>query len=209
MHNTDPQRRVIVSICGPAGSGKTVLSKLLVERLGPDVAVRVPSDRYLMPAQEPLDRYLRRPVRYDWPLLDRALDVPDGTAVLTPSFDFRRFTRREQPDRRPFITRPVLVIDAIKPYPATTIRVYIDAPSEIRRARLIERDAARGSRSADQWEQLELTRIHLEQRCIDYDLLLSGMDDPAGNVEAIIMCLTRSAKRQASRIWPDGTIETS
>jgi uridine kinase len=122
MKSTDPPRRVIVSICGSAGSGKTLLSKLLVDQLGPDVAVRVPGDRYLTPAREPLDLYLRRPVRYDWRLLDRDLDVLNGTAVLTPSFDFQRFARRDQPDRRPFITRPVLVVDAIAPYPAATLR---------------------------------------------------------------------------------------
>jgi uridine kinase len=209
MKSADPPRRVIVSICGPAGAGKTRLSKLFVEQLGPEVAVRIPGDRYLMPAEQPLDLYLRRPVRYDWRLLDQALDVPDGTAVLTPSFDFQRFTRRDQPDRRPFITRPVLVVDAIEPYPAAMLRVYIDAPTEVRRARLIDRDAARGSRSADQWEQLELTRIHLDQRHIDFDVVLSGMDDPADNAGAIIKCLARSAKRRAPRVRSDGTIGTS
>lgn len=194
MKSTDIRRRVIVSICGPAGSGKSVLSKLLVDRLGSDTAVRIPGDRYLMLAEEPLDLYLRRPIRYDWRLLNRALDVPDGTVVLTPSVDFQQFVRREQPDRRPFITRPVLVVDAIEPYPAATIRVYIDAPSEIRRARLIARDAVRGSRSADQWEQLELTRSHLERCHIEYDVVLSGMDAPAVNVEIVMRDLieTRS-----------------
>jgi uridine kinase len=193
MKSGDPRRRVVVSICGPAGSGKTLLSKLLVERLGPEVAVRVPGDRYLMPAAEPLDRYLRRPVQYDWCLLDRAHDVPNGTAVLTPSFDFQRFARREQPDRRSFITRPVLVVDALEPFPPATIRVYIDAPPEIRRARVVSRDAARGSRSADQWEQLELSRVHLAQLDIEYDVVLSGLDDPAGNVEAVKEHLGRNS----------------
>jgi len=73
-----PLGRVVVSLCGPSGSGKSRLAQALAERLGTATSVRVPADDYLVPANEAREAYLRQPLQYDWALLGAVLATPMG-----------------------------------------------------------------------------------------------------------------------------------
>src|SRR5262245_22507104 len=112
---TENPRPLILSICGPAGVGKSQLAKALVERVGPDRCTRVPTDYFAVPAAEPLPVYFTKPLRYDWPLVTQVLALPEGTATSTPDFDFDRFRRLAATGGRPFTIRRVMIFDAIEP----------------------------------------------------------------------------------------------
>src|SRR5215213_100447 len=86
-------RMAILSIYGPAGAGKSQLAKAVAERLGSDRCARVPADYYLLPTGVQPAIGFREPLRYDWALLRRLLDLPKGTATSTPDFDFERLRR--------------------------------------------------------------------------------------------------------------------
>src|SRR5947209_6776955 len=102
MSPESPASRFVFSICGPSGAGKPQLAKALVSLLGEDTCTRVPTDYYLLPADRPLDEYLRLPVQYDWPRLEHDLVAPDGVGLTTPDFDFDSFVRRAERGGRPY-----------------------------------------------------------------------------------------------------------
>ncbi|MGH2558388.1 MAG: hypothetical protein ACRDJH_04920 [Thermomicrobiales bacterium] len=172
-----PDKRVVVSICGASGSGKSRLAQAIVEKLGDDVAVRVPTDYYLMPATEPLGSYFAKPLRYDWPLLARAIALPEGVLTSTPDFDFETFQRRGDTGGRPFVPRRVVLTDAIYPYPGAGATILLMVPDAARRARIADRDTVWGTNVVARWEHLELSHSRLKSLNVGYHLELSGDDD--------------------------------
>jgi uridine kinase len=157
--------RLIVSVCGPSGSGKSTLAKALVEHLGPNVCARVPGDYYIEPRPPRMnpEDYFRQPLKYDWPLVARVLALPLGTATTTPDFDFEAFVRRAETGGRPFAVRPVMVVDAMYPYPAADVTLLIQAPNHVRRRRVGSRDLIWNSRVAERWHHLEAARRRLAE----------------------------------------------
>jgi uridine kinase len=147
----------VLSICGPAGSGKSQLAKALVDVLGAETASRVPTDYFALPAAVPLSAYFLQPVRYDWPLLTRWLNAPLGTEATTPDFDFESFQRRSKTGGRRFTIRPVIVVDAMEPYPYSQAIVLVTVPGEIRQQRITIRDEVWQSRVHERWSHLETT----------------------------------------------------
>jgi uridine kinase len=90
------RNKVIISICGGSGSGKTFLAIQLAERLGLDNAVRVPTDFYLKSRAclFPMSS-VQHPLEYDWGLLDLALNEAAGVMISTPiGICIRRHWRR-------------------------------------------------------------------------------------------------------------------
>src|SRR5918994_472972 len=69
-----------VSMTGPTAVGKSQLTKLTAALLSDAVASRVPADYFLVPRPDdvPIGDFLRRPIAWDWPLLDRLLAQPLG-----------------------------------------------------------------------------------------------------------------------------------
>jgi uridine kinase len=186
---TDPRRRVVASICGAAGSGKSHLAKTVVAALGDDRGLRVPTDYYLMPTTEPLAAYFARPLRYDWALLDRTLSLPEGTATSTPDFDFETFRRLAEVGGRPFVLRRILVTDGVYPYSSADVRILLTAPDDVRRKRIAERDEIWRTRVIDRWDHLELIRPFLESLAPTHDLELLSTGPLEQNADAVLTLL--------------------
>ncbi len=174
--STPVGRKLVVSLCGPSGAGKSHLAKALVAQLGDATSVRVPADYYLLPATAPRADYFARPLRYDWALLEQVLTLPVGTVTSTPDFDFATFQRRATTGGKPFVVRPVVLIDTIYPYPQAEVTVLLTTPSALRKTRIRERDRVWGTTVADRWDHLEMTRVCLEAMEIVADLQVRGTD---------------------------------
>jgi uridine kinase len=183
-------RRAVVSIAGPAGSGKSQLALAIVARLGERVAARVPMDWYLVPRGAPVATWLTQPLAWDDDAVRALLAAPVGETRFTPPFDFASFTRSEATGERKAIPiRPVMVLDAMAPWPGAGLSVLVEAPEAVRRRRIAERDARWGSRVLDRWGQLELTRRAIEARHHRHDLVLDGERPIAENAERIVAAL--------------------
>lgn len=150
---------LIISICGPAGSGKSQLAKAVAALLGEDRASRVPADMFLVPRgeDESLEAFFARPLRWDWDLLAARLGLPMGTQGTTPDVDFAAFRRRSDEGGYPFAVRPVMLVDAMAPYPASALAALLEVPREERERRIIDRDARWGTRVADRLHHLDVT----------------------------------------------------
>lgn len=165
-----PTRRRIVSLCGPTGGGKSSLAVRLVEELGLDRSSRVPADWYLL--AEDADRSGRSGYGWDWPLIAADLEGPDGRWVRTPAFDFTTMRRSEAGTVKQFVLRPVMIVDAMMPFPGADLVVRLDTPAGVRRERLAERNVRWGTTVLDRWEHLE--RSHEAADAGDADLVLDG-----------------------------------
>ena len=154
-----PGNRYLVTIFGAAGAGKSVLAKAVADTLGNEVAARVPVDYFFLPcgAGEPLERYLARPLEWDWELLGERLALPPGAETTTPDADFGTFTRLSDTGGRPMPIRPVMILDAMAPFPNADLLVRLDVPDAVRRQRIVERDVRWGTRVQDRWDHLEAT----------------------------------------------------
>lgn len=184
--------RIVVSICGPSGAGKSQLAKAVVARLGEDRCGRIPGDNYLNTADEPLAAYLARPLQYDWQLLQQAASAPIGSVSSTPDFDFDTMTRRRDSGGTPFTIRPIMVIDAMYPFPLAYVTILLAAPADVRRTRIVERDRRWESRVIDRWDILETSRRRLESLGHTYDLVLDGTRPLTANAELIVGYFTRT-----------------
>jgi uridine kinase len=183
-------RRTVVSIAGAAGSGKSQLALAVVALLGEDVAARVPMDWYIVPRDLPMAAWLEQPLGYDVEAVRALLSAPVGPTRLTPPFDFETFTRSETTGQRKAIPiRPVMVLDAMAPWPDADLSVLVDAPAAVRHRRIVDRDARWGSRVIDRWDHLELARRHIEGQAHRFDLILDGEAPLRANAARIVEAL--------------------
>jgi uridine kinase len=182
--------RVIISICGGSGCGKSILAKHLAEQLGAERAVRIPSDFYLKSNPYPtLAEFFRHPLQYDWDVLESALHEADGTPTSSPNYNFIHFQRVSLAGGRPFVLRPVRIIDAMVPYPNADVTVLLTVPDEERRRRIIERDKVWQTRVIDYWGLHQITLADMLLRQPKFDLELDGMESIHENAEKIIALL--------------------
>lgn len=173
--NTEQQNPFVVSLCGPSNAGKSGLAKATAAELGPMVASRVPVDYFFVPRPEmvSLDVFCTCPLQWDWDLLRKRLALLMGTGTSTPDADFDAFQRRADRGGVAFDVRPIMLLDAMAPYPQSDLVVLIDVPEGERLRRVAERDRRWGTRVASRWMHLEETWRHASKGVIP-DLVLDG-----------------------------------
>lgn len=169
-----PVTPMIISICGPSGSGKSLLAKAVAATLGPDRWARIPTDYFLFLPDQPSPGPPTHGLRWDWDLLDGVLSEPAGAVVTTPNVDFDRLVRRAPSGGLAFVVRPIMLTDALTPHPRAAFRVRLTAPESIRRARLADRDTVWKSHVLDRWTALEQAWDETLTTQNSWDLDLSG-----------------------------------
>lgn len=175
----------VVTIIGAAGAGKSQLAKATVTELGEHRASRVPTDYFLVPRgdDQSLESFVARPLRYDWALLRAIFHLPVGTQTTTPDVDFEQFTRRDTGNGLRLTVRPVMICDAMAPYPEANLVVRLDVPDEVRLARIAERDIRWGTRVQDRWQHLETTWHEVADATVD--LVMDGREPLATNARRL------------------------
>lgn len=172
--------RIVISICGGSGAGKSQLAKQLVAHLGADSCSRVPTDYYLLPGAA------AEPLAYDWHLLAQTLALPDDAECTTPDFDFDHCTRLALSGGRLFYLRPVMVIDGMLPYPRADYIFLLKTPEDERQRRITARDAIWQTRVIDCWNQNENTLDSLAVSMYHYSMVLDGLEPVETNSQRIV-----------------------
>lgn len=182
--------RFIISICGSVGSSKSSAAKCLAEKLGNDLAVRIPTDYFLKPrVNESLKSYFSKPFSYDQELLNEVIDVTLNKKVYTPDFDFFSFTRRGLIGKE-FSARKIVILDSMLPHPLSNYVVKLEVSDGIRKDRIRERDKIWKSKAIKRWKTHQLTKRKLDEFG-NIDLLLDGGGDLKNNVFKIISSLKK------------------
>ncbi|MCB9593742.1 MAG: uridine kinase [Sandaracinaceae bacterium] len=140
----------VVGVAGGTGSGKTTVSKRIVEALPPESVSILQHDNYYRDRLD-LTYDERCQLNFDHPdsletdlLIEHILALREGTAVDVPVYDFATHRRAEQTKR--IEPKPVLIVEGILVFVERRMReqldlkLFVDTPADIRVFRRIRRD---------------------------------------------------------------------
>lgn len=149
----------LILIGGGSSSGKSYITKAVMEKLGPDNIVRLTMDDYYkdqsdMPMEDRYKVNYDHPKAFDWPLMRKQLkDLKDGKTILKPVYDFVTLTRTDKVEE--IVPKKVILVEGIMALVDKAIRslgdlkVFITASAERRFLRRLIRDRRDRGREFD------------------------------------------------------------
>ena len=159
---------LVIGIAGGTGSGKTTLTKKLLEIFGEDVSVIYHDNYYKAHDDMPYEE--RTKLNYDHPDAfdtDRMIEHLDalirGETVECPTYDFTRHTRaKETVTVRPakiLIVEGILIFQHIGLCGRMDIKIFVDTDADVRILRRIKRDVRDRGRSLESVINQYLTTV--------------------------------------------------
>ncbi len=165
----------IIGVAGGSGSGKTTVSRRILERLGTPPIAYIQHDSYyfdnshLSPDERARMNY-DHPDSLDTPLLVEHLRaLRAGQSVEIPSYDFATHSR--SPETVGMDPAPLILVEGILIFVEKELRtlmdmrIFVDADSDLRFIRRLQRDVHERGRSQDSVVNQYLTTVrpmHLE-----------------------------------------------
>jgi uridine kinase len=150
---------LVIGLAGGTGSGKTTVAKAIENAAGPANVLILPQDAYYrsqsdLPYEARVLTNYDEPSAFDTDLLVRHIDaLMQGSSIDQPVYDF------VQHDRSVTVLqigpKPVVVIEGILVLHESALRermllkIFVDAPSDERFIRRLERDVKERDRSAE------------------------------------------------------------
>jgi uridine kinase len=169
------KKPIIIGVAGGTASGKTTVSKKILDVIGSDHLAYVEHDAYYRDLSH-LPLVERKEFNFDHPdslenelLITHLEELLQGQPVQIPVYDFTQYIRTDQ--LRLVESRPVIMVEGILIFVDKSLRdmmdikVYVDAAADLRFIRRLQRDVAERGRSVDHVieQYLETVRpMHLE-----------------------------------------------
>lgn len=153
------RKPIIIGVTGGTGSGKTTVTRKIIEEFGDVSLAYIPQDAYYKD-QSHLTMDERVLTNYDHPfafdndlLSEHIRQLLDGQAVQMPVYDFTQHNRavetiRVQP-KEVIIIEGILIFSDKELRDLMDIKVFVDTDDDIRIIRRIKRDMAERGRSLD------------------------------------------------------------
>ncbi|MCL6262013.1 uridine kinase [Craterilacuibacter sp. RT1T] len=186
----------IIGVAGGSGSGKTTVTRKVVETIGSDKAAVIIQDNYYrdqshLTMEQRLHTNYDHPHAFDWPLLIEHIDaLKNGVPIEMPIYDFANHTRAPQTET--VVSAPVIVIEGIFALydqalrDLMSLKIFVDTDGDVRFIRRLERDIAeRGRTMASVIEQYLGTVRPMHNQFVEptkrfADVILPhGVNDPA------------------------------
>lgn len=149
---------IVIGIAGGTGSGKSTITKKLIQRFGDNVSV-IHHDNYYkahhnMPYEERCKLNYDHPNAFDTDLLIRAVeDLKNGLEVTCPVYDFTIHDRSEETiivkPARVIIVEGILIFESRELCSLMDIKLYVDTDADVRILRRITRDVRDRGRSLE------------------------------------------------------------
>lgn len=203
---------LIIGIAGGSGSGKSTVARKVAQALPAPTVAFIEMDAYYMNfAHLPIEERRRlnwdHPDAFDLDLLAAHLAaLTRGESIEKPTYDFVRHLRA--PETVPVDPADVIVIDGILLFVDERVRslcdvkVFVDADSDIRLIRRIQRDMSRRGRSlAEIIEQYLSTVQPMHLQFVEPSKRYADLIVPLGghNSVAIEMIVAKIQRRLSSR----------
>ena len=151
-------RSIVIGIAGGTGSGKTTITRKIVQQFGEQVSVLNHDDYYK--AHDDMTLEERESLNYDHPnAFDTALMIThlsmlrEGNAVDCPEYDYTIHNRSKQTHR--ILPAKIIIVEGILIFENETLcdmmdmKLYVDADADVRILRRIVRDVHERGRSLD------------------------------------------------------------
>ncbi len=173
MPNRTPP--LVIGICGGTGSGKTTVSKVIIDRVGADHIILLPHDAYYKDLGKlaPSERAL---VNFDHPnsletslLVEHIKQLKNFQPIELPVYDFKTHTRTATTQH--IEPQPVILVEGILILAEPELRelfdvkIFVDTDPDIRFIRRLERDIAERGRTSSSVIQQYMSTVrpmHLE-----------------------------------------------
>ena len=149
---------MVIGIAGGTGSGKTTITRKLIECFGPDVSV-IHHDNYYkahhnMPYEERTRLNYDHPNAFDTDMLIRDLrQLKRGKAIQCPVYDYSIHDRTDKTitvrPTRVIIVEGILIYESRELCREMDIKIYVDTDADVRILRRIVRDVRDRGRSLE------------------------------------------------------------
>ena len=149
---------MVIGIAGGTGSGKTTITKKLMQHFGGDVSV-IYHDNYYK-AHHNMSYEERSKLNYDHPdsfdtdlLIQAVKDLKAGRSVTCPVYDYTIHDRSDQvivvKPAKVVIVEGILIFQSRELCQQMDIKIYVDTDADVRILRRIVRDVRDRGRSLD------------------------------------------------------------
>jgi len=147
----------IIGIAGGTGSGKTTVVRKIAARLPKDEVAIIPQDSYYRDnGHLPLEE--RQEINFDHPrslefklLIEHIKKLKEGSAIEQPIYSYLTCTRSEETipvsPEKVIIIEGILILQNAQLRNLMDIKVFVDADSDDRLMRVIQRDLVERGRS--------------------------------------------------------------
>ncbi|MEW5719933.1 MAG: uridine kinase [Chloroflexota bacterium] len=166
---------LLIGVAGGSGSGKTTVSRSILDRVGRECIAYLQHDAYYCDRSAlPFEERVR--INYDHPdsletdlLVEQLKSLRDGNAVEMPQYDFAQHIRKKETRR--VEPRAVILVEGILIFADRALRdlfdikIFVDTDPDLRFLRRLQRDIAERGRTMESVVQqyLETVRpMHLE-----------------------------------------------
>ncbi len=162
---------LVIGIAGGTGSGKTTVTRHIVQNVGPGQVAMLQHDAYYKD-QSHLDLAARTRVNYDHPdsldndlLFEQLQSLQRGRTVAAPIYDFKTHSR--SPETVIVESRPVIIVEGILIFlderlrQMMSLKIFVDTDADLRFIRRLRRDVAERGRSVESVIEQYLTTVRL------------------------------------------------
>ena len=153
------KKGIIIGIAGASGSGKTLVSKNIFEKLGSEKVVIIQEDSYYkdlseIPFDERTGKNFDHPDAFDHSLLEFHLsELVDGKSISHPIYDYKTHSRLKETrtvgPHQVIVLEGILIMNEPKLRDQMDIKVFIDTEPDICFIRRLKRDINERARSVD------------------------------------------------------------
>ena len=196
----------IIGIAGGSGSGKSTVTRKVIEAAGTEHTAVIVQDNYYLDQSDLTFEQRERtnydhPHAFDWPLMIAQIDdLRNGLPIKMPLYDFTSHTRSDQVER--VAPAKVIVVEGLFALYDKTLRdmmsmkIYVDTDPDIRFIRRLTRDInERGRTMANVIEQYKSTVRPMHNQFIEPTKRFSDVILPHGANEPAVDLITSKIDR--------------
>jgi uridine kinase len=189
---------LVIGIAGGTGSGKTTVSKVILDRVGIDQVAYIMHDSYYKDLSDlPLNQ--RTAVNFDHPnsldtdlMIEHVRELKAGRAVRVPTYDFTTHSRTGKTIL--VESRPVILVEGILIFLEAELRdlfdvkLFVDTDADIRFIRRLQRDITeRGRTTESVIHQYQTTVRPMHLRFVEPSRRYADVIIPEGGFNEVAM----------------------
>lgn len=194
---------LVIGIAGGTGSGKTTITRKLVEKFGDDVSV-VKHDNYYKEHHD-MSYEERSKLNYDHPdsldtdlLIEHVKALKEGRQIYCPVYDFTIHDRSDETElikpTKVLIIEGILIFQDKRLCDLMDIKIFVDTDADVRILRRIIRDVKKRGRSLESVVDQYLTTVKpMHEQFVEPSKKNADIIIPEGghNIVALEMVMNR------------------